>query len=270
MEMVTLGFPLYQVYYHKKGVRQTNQALAQWEAAKNLGISTGSSVITDSSKNRLSPMGELEECLRTKHDSFLAYSARHELSAENIQFLLKVLNFKKQWDLLFTKAGAETERARMAMYRAAVNIYICMVYNATAIQPINVESAVYKQLNYLFGDAAALVAGPRPSTPDSTLAQICPWDEPLIDQSNDRNERLQMAYLQNRHSFDNGSTEPIINLNEPLDPNDKLIGFKVPAYFADNCFDKAFASVKYMVWAGPWQNYSKMDKDVAHKPYRSF
>lgn len=268
MEMVTLGFPLAQVYLSKRAARRTNQQLVNHQAVKDLGLSRGSSLVSFSSKGgRWSPIAELDECIRNKHASFLKFATGQLLMGENVQFLLKVLNFKKQWDLVFTQAGSDAMRARYAMYRAAVNIYVCMVCNATAIQQINVESHVYKQLDRLFGEAAALVASARPGTPNSALAQICPWEEPLIDQSNDRNERIEMANFNSRLSFDHESTEPIVNLDEPVDPNDKLVGIEIPIGFNKFCFDEAYASIRNMVWSGPWQTYVGRNKDNKDKQY---
>ena len=265
MEMVTIGFPLAQLFLAKRAARRTNQQLVNYQAAKDLGLSTGSSLVSYSSKGgRWSPISELDECIRSGHESFLKFAKEGLFIAENVQFLIKVLKFKRVYDLTFAQAGSEAERARYAMFRDAVNIYVCMVCNDTAIQQINVESFVYKHLDNLFGPAAVLVAAARPGSPNSALAQVCPWEEPLIDQSNDRNDRIEMANLSSRLSFDNESTEPIINLNEPIDPNDKLIGIKIPVGFNKFCFDEAYASVRNMVWSGPWQTYVSLNKDKTH------
>lgn len=262
MELITLGFPIYQLYYHKRAVYKTTKAIAQWEATKDLTLNSGSSTITGSSKNRLGSVSELENCLHNDYSQFFFYACNKEYAGENIKFLLKVINFKKQWDIMFVKAGEHTDRARMAMYRAALEIYVSMVYTLTSSETINVEHLIYQQLGRLFDEAATLVASDRPPTPNSARSVVAPWDEPLIDQSNDRNERLQMASLASRGSCDAASTQRIVDLNERIDPNDKLIGFSIPAAFGKDCYDSAYGSIRSMVWSGAWQNWVNLSKNV--------
>lgn len=262
MELATLGFPIFELFYHKRAVYKTTRAIAQWELNKNSSLSTGSSMITGSSKDYQPTVSDLEDCLRNNHYPFFLFSSTEAYCAESVKFLIKVMNFKNQWDMVFIKAGAEVERAHYALYRAALDIYLSFVYHPTADQQINVESKYYEDLKFIFSAAANLIASDRPPTPNSTSSRsiVAPWDEPLIDQSNDRTERLQMASLGPRDSSDGLSTQLIINFNQSADPNDKLVGFKIPAGFGKNCFDGAYGSIITMIWSGPWQHFLTSNK----------
>ena len=265
MQMVTLGFPLFQVYRHKQAERETYRAIATWQLNKDLGFATGSSMMSESSGGLPSVSGQdMDQCIANanhpQHHDFYLWTCRETYSGENTTFLLKVLNFKKQWDLIYFKAGKEVERARWVMYRLAVNIFLSMVYLQTAHQPINVESPCYKHLESLFLNAAKLVASDRPATP--TINPVTPWDEPLVEPSSEGNEQLDMTILQSRHSIDNASDDPMVDLEMPAADllNDKLLGFKIPKEFDKKCFDAAEASIKNLVWTTAWQQFKSQNK----------
>lgn len=283
MEMVTLIFPIYQVIRHKNAARETSRVIAQWEVNKRATTSTDGSIITKGSRGRMASMATLDECLCGNYSGLQIYASTCELNGENIIFLVKVLNFRKQWAAIFAKAGSDTERARMAMFRAALSIYVSLVHDGTSSYPINVESFVYAGLHKIFGPATLLVASNRPATPPSPISAVTPWDEPVghlldyppsttnnpldnpisVTSESGVTECFQMqrlATLPTRHSFDHGSTEHIISLDDAVNPNDPLADFKVPAAFDISCFDAAEKSIKYMVWTETWQRYCEWSK----------
>lgn len=283
MEMVTLIFPIYQVIRHKNAARETSRVIAQWEVNKRATTSTDGSIITKGSRGRMASMATLDECLCGNYSGLQIYASTCELNGENIIFLVKVLNFRKQWAAIFAKAGSDTERARMAMFRAALSIYVSLVHDGTSSYPINVESFVYAGLHKIFGPATLLVASNRPATPPSPISAVTPWDEPVghlldyppsttnnpfgnptsVTSESGVTECFQMqrlATLPTRHSFDHGSTEHIISLDDAVNPNDPLADFKLPATFDISCFDAAEKSIKYMVWTETWQRYCEWSK----------
>lgn len=286
MEMVTLIFPLYQIFRHKKAARETCKAIAEWEVNKRAATSTDGSIITKGSRGRMASMATLDSCLAGNYSGLQIYASTCELNGENIIFLVKVLKFKKRWAAVSAKAGSDTEPARMIMFRAALSIYVSLVHDGTSNYPINVESFIYAGLDKIFGPATLLVASNRPATPDSPISAVTPWDEPVtnpfdnppsgasaisnpcentLSASSDSGmlEYFQMknlASVQTRHSFDNGSAEHIISLDDPINPNDPLADFKVPSAFDVTCFDAAEKSIKYMVWTETWQRYCEWSK----------
>lgn len=284
MELVTLIFPIYQVVRHKNAARETSRVIAQWEVNKRATTSADGSIITKGSRGRMASMATLDECLCGNYSGLQIYASTCELNGENIIFLVKVLNFKKQWAAVFAKAGSDIERARMTMFRAALSIYVSLVHEGTSSYPINVESFVYTGLYKIFGSATFLVASNRPSMPTTPISAVTPWDEPAstlnehssgptsnlfenptsVTSESSRTEAFQMTSLTSlptRHSFDHGSTEHIISLDDPVNPNDPLADFKVPAAFNITCFDAAEKSIKYMVWTETWQRYCDWSKN---------
>lgn len=273
MEMVTLSFPLYQVFKHKKAARETTTVIQEWEYKNRNASSTDGSILSRGSKGRMWSMQSLEECLKNnKYDSLQMYASCMELNGENIIFLVKAMNFKKQWDSVFARTGDQVQRARMAMFRNALSIYVSLVHHGTSNYPINVESFIYAQLNRLFGPATLLVASRRPSTPSSPISAATPWDEPTSADpaAETGTEYFQMGSLQSpparRRSFDHESSEHIISLDESGNPNDPLADFKVPPEFDRNCFDAAEKSIKYMVWTETWQRYNDWYKTAGTTP----
>jgi hypothetical protein len=285
MELVTLIFPIYQVMRHKHAARETSRVIAQWEVNKRATTSTDGSITTKGSRGRMASMATLDECLCGNYSGLQIYASTCELNGENIIFLVKVLNFRKQWAAVFAKAGSDTERARMAMFRAALSIYVSLVHDGTSSYPINVESFVYTGLYKIFGPATLLVASNCPATPTTPISAVTPWDEPVshpfenspsttsnpfdnptsVTSESGRTEEFQMTSLTSlptRHSFDHGSTEHIISLDDAVNPNDPLADFKVPAAFDITCFDAAEKSIKYMVWTETWQRYCEWSKNA--------
>ena len=234
----------------------------QWEANKDLTLTGGSSINSGASQCYSSSLSELDKCLHTNYWHFLIYCCNQAFAGENVKFLLKVIGFKRAWDNVFAQAGQYTDRACMVMFKSALELYLAMVYEPTAIQQINVEAKIYGQLRTMFEEAAKLVASDRPPTPSSTRSVVAPWDEPLIDQSNDRNERIEMANLVTRNSSDAESARRVLELTQPVEPNDRLIGFHIPGDFSKAVFDAAYGSVKQMVWQDTWPKYLSTTKNM--------
>ena len=266
IEMVTLGFPIYQVYHHKRAAYKTTKTIAQWELNRDVGFPFALSII---SNTRSTSVSELDECLHGDFSQFLVYCCWSALTGESTKFLIRVLNFQKRWDIVFLQAGNEVDRARKAMFRAAVEIYLCMIYGPTAIEQINVEHAIYCRLDRLFKAAGILLASDRPPTPCFNGCPVAPWEEPLIDQSNDRHDRLiQMASLGRCESVDAKETQCIVDLNEVIE-DDKLAGFNIPAEFGRQCFNEAYASIKAMVYNNSWQNWVNTVEKLEYDSRRS-
>lgn len=205
MEIVTLGFPIYQIWKHKKEVRETHRALAEFDQKRLQSFdhkrlnsiddttTTGSLITksTTSKRRQMYSMDSLDACLSSSHDSLQKYASCKELNGENIIFLTRVLDFKYQCEQLFhstCRSDTETRRARGVMFRVALNIYIALVHNQTASYPINVESQIYSRLDAIFGPATTLVASATNSrTPSlsSNNSHPTPWDMPANPPENE-------------------------------------------------------------------------------------
>ena len=275
MELVTLIFPIVQIFKHKQAARETQAILAEFDVKKlhSEPSSTGSLATrsTGSKRGKMYSMESLDECLATNCDGLQVYASCMELNGENIIFLTKVLGFQRKWAMDFSKIR-NPSRACMGMFRAALSIYITLVHSETASYPINIESHIYAKLEYIFGAATKLVASRRNSDlPLSPISAVTPWDEPQQDpfesampESPGENFPMRNMSLSTppaRRSISNDSRERIVTLDDVT--QDSLAGFQVPAEFDEHVFDAASKSIRYMVWSETWQRYMNWKRSSA-------
>ena len=267
IEVVTLLFPIVQIYKHKQAARETQAILADFDVKKlhSEPSSTGSlsTRSTGSKRGKMYSMESLDECLATSCDGLQVYASCMELNGENIIFLTKVLAFQRKWAMDFSKIR-NPSRACMGMFRAALSIYVTLVRSDTASYPINIESHIYAKLESIFGAATQLVASRRNSeAPLTPISAVTPWDEPQQDPFESAPpgspgetypmRNMSLSTPPARRSISNDSREHIVPLDD--DPQDSLAGFQIPAEFDEYVFDTAFKSIKYMVWSETWQRY---------------
>ena len=224
MEMVTLGFPIYQIFKHKRTARETQLALEDFDK-KRIRISddttTTDSLYTSyntrpslpstvtSKRGAMYPMESLDECLSTSPDDLQLYASSMELNGENIIFLTRALTFKKTCTQAFqhdSNSTADLRRSRTAMFRIALSIFVSLVHAHTATYPINIESVIYARLDTIFGPATALVASEKHSRSSSiatgTSSNVTPWDEPQSERDERGNESFPL------HSIIGGNISP--------------------------------------------------------------
>lgn len=310
IEVVTLGFPIYAFFKSKIGAREINDALAEFDqkhlqsfdegttlggSDNSLKISKGST--KGSKRGKMYAMESLDACLSGNHDGLQVYASCMELNGENIIFLTKVIAFTQSCQKAFyetCKSTTEFRRARTAMFRNGLSIFVSLVHTGTASYPINIESHIYAQLLSIFGPATDLVASARNASRSPSIvssSKVTPWDNDPADNStsdihdetitnshNNNNNNNNGDYFTRTNSYPmramlnrksttgNESSEHIVTVNETtvagagadtinrLQP-DPLDGVKVPGEFDERVFDAAFKSVRYMVWTETWQRY---------------
>ena len=296
IEVVTLGFPIYAIYKNKKAAREVNNALADFDQKRlqsfDEGTTLGGSENTlttkgstkGSKKGKMYPMESLDACLSGNHDGLQVYASCMELNGENIIFLTKVIAFTQQCQKAFyetCKSTTEFRKARTAMFRIGLSIFVSLVHSGTASYPINIESNVYAHLDKIFGPATALVASAKrsrsPSIATPVSSKITPWDDPADNNSStDIHDDANAGYFDNaessypmralsRKSTGNESSEHIVRVRENDvgagvgggdGRGDPLEGVKVPGDFDERVFDAAFRSVRFMVWTETWQRFT--------------
>ncbi|KAL8867785.1 MAG: hypothetical protein Q9174_005437 [Haloplaca sp. 1 TL-2023] len=288
MELVTLGFPLYQMRKYNRDARETDQAVAQMEdkqRAGSLGSITVANPRSGSLARKLSGrmhcMEALDSCLRGNYDSLQVYASCKEFNGENIIFLTKVIAFKQAWTGLFNsfpkKTGAALDKDRNRMFRKALNIFVTLVHKGTSPQPINIDSSIYNRLDKMFGSATALVAMSKTSSRTSSLSaassSATPWDDPQdispVASVSETFDFFPMRPLSEASKGygpgDAGSRERIISINEEYvdgpgntgatTEGDPLESYEVPGDFGVDAFKDAYISIRYMVWTSTWQHY---------------
>lgn len=295
IEVVTLGFPIYAIFKNKKAAREVNNALADFDQKRLQSLDDGTTLegsenslktkgsTKGSKKGKMYPMESLDACLAGNHDGLQVYASCMELNGENIIFLTKVIAFTQQCQKAFyetCKSTSEFRRARTAMFRAGLSIFVSLVHSGTASYPINIESNIYAHLDQIFGPATALVASAKSASRSPSIAtplsssKITPWDDPADTADH---EDAGAGYFSNpenntssypmrplgRSSSGNESSEHIVDVRGNdvgaggvnARNDDPLEGVKVPGEFDERVFDAAFKSVRFMVWTETWQRY---------------
>lgn len=272
IQLIALLGPLGQVFKSKKLKKETDQALQEFDMKKSKGLAAPNASLSTTSVTEISiktgtstrySVETLENCISTQTpdlDPFRLFCANRCLCVENVSFLEKVTNFKREWDRIFGVPGQDFENARLIMYRVAINIYLILINDHTAEFPINIEGHIKNQLNSLFHTVAIGIAARVPSIPQSTVAVATPWDEPADPFTNPGNDHPLRPLT--RHSLDKGSsTDLITEINSALDGEGPFTA--VPAAFDSACFDRAAASIKHMLWQQPWQEYMRSKRGSA-------
>lgn len=293
MEVVTLGFPIVQIYRHKRAALETHRALEEFDQKHLYGnLSDGSTIMgsmttrsTNSKRGKMFSMESLDDSLAHNYDGLQVYASCMELNGENIIFLTKVLAFRRRCAEGFQsscKSTSDFRVARTAMFRVALSIYVTLVHSRTASYPINIESNIYARLEAIFGPATALVASETKSrSPSITteISNVTPWDAPPDSDDTDTHSgddygssypmqsmsRSKGGIINtlSRESSGNDSTEHIVSLGAgqikmvSMEPGtaDPLEGVKVPSDFDERVFEDAYKSIRYMVWSETWQRY---------------
>ena len=301
IEIVTLGFPIYAIYKNKKAAREVNDALVDFDQKHLHSFDEGTTLggshdslttkgsTTGSNKGKMYPMESLDACLNGCHDGLQVYASCMELNGENIIFLTKVIAFSKQCQRHFADtctSTADFRDARRQMFRTALGIFVSLVHAETANYPINIESAIYTQLDAIFGPATRIIAEKDLTRTPSVVttgssSKATPWDDDPPDVPNGCNsyfpptttshQSYPLRSLLSNHSHKssgNESSERIVSVRE-----DELSGtggaddealerVGVPAEFDERVFDAAFKSVRYMVWTETWQRFMRWKKGV--------
>ena len=254
-------FPIVQILKHKKGARETQQALAAFDVKQlEMKSSASASLVTrstNSKKGKMYSMESLDDCLATNHDGLQIYASCMELNGENIIFLTKVLQFRKQFYL--TKMRTHDGVAgRKKMFRAALSIYVQLVHTSTASYPINIESPIYSRLESIFGPATGLLASTRrASEAPSSISVATPWDaeSPCEPPDSLAADEFPMHAMPSRPVSRSNESSENLTASSCHEFEDPLSDTMVPDEFDDEVFDAAYKSIRYMIWTETWQRY---------------
>lgn len=105
--------------------------------------------------DRLLTMTALNRVLQEHPIPLQEFSAHHDFSGENIAFLIRVSTWKATW----SEAAELTQDQRIDMYNAALRIYIDFISPRDAEFPLNLSSALLKEVEIIFEASARVVCG---------------------------------------------------------------------------------------------------------------
>lgn len=179
-------------------------------------------------------MQALEFSIEQNIEPLIAWAAAREFTAENCIFLREVRNFRKKWASLKVVTTAQ----RRQMFNEASLIFYTLINPFTAESPINIEYKIFKTLQNMFADIEFDPYMPRSKTPDDVKSPVtrdnvvCPWEDTLSRPA----------------SLDSNVTASSTSSTRTI----------VPSEFTEEVFDRAFESIKYLVFTNTWPRYVEL------------
>lgn len=194
-------------------------------------------------------MQSLEKALATNPRDLLHFAATKEFTGENIIFLTQVRDWKESWAVAGGEIGVMTMDTKRKLYNNAAAIFFNTVCLQTAQFPINIEGKIYSVLEHLFQskNIPAPKVSATPFADDATGFELPEWSQQL--------SRLPSS---TGHSLRDEEAAP---MGYPFNINSNI-----PVGFDGTVFDRAEASVKYMVLTNTWVKYVVMNFSTHQSP----
>ena len=231
MQIVSIVIPLYDARKTKSMTRRASSI-----------YSTSSS----KSKDQYS-MAALELQIQKNAEPLLRWASQKEFTAENVVFLKAVRDYKKKWQLAAKRSELFPLQLR-ERYEEAALIYFALVNPSTARFNINIDYRIYGELEDMFRH---LIFEPYMDDVSSRASSkrteniVTPWADVIRPGLSVSSERLV-------HDVDRLYPTPVTEI-EMMSGSDQ----KIPANFTIEVFDKAYDSVKYLVYTNTWVKYVK-------------
>ncbi|KAJ4359523.1 uncharacterized protein N0V89_000078 [Didymosphaeria variabile] len=271
MELVTIGFPIFEIFKTHRLRQETLDAIAAWEKRQELispsssnfssdcstkqGTAVSSKSFTikevhlaskksiDSQRSDLYTMAGLENALRTNAVPLLQFAALRDFSGENISFLTHLADWRRSWLHL----SVSTAQHRRQQFIAAVSIYAHFVSPSVSEFPINIRHANMAALRDLFEDAANRIFRKR-----SIASNYSPT--PFEDASLDSDSMVELRSGVNVGTFGRANLNSVSNMIRP-GYEDVLTAYAIPEAFKETVFDAAEKEIKYLVLTNTWPKF---------------
>ncbi|KAJ9659633.1 hypothetical protein H2198_003047 [Neophaeococcomyces mojaviensis] len=232
-----------------------------------------------SSTREIYTMVALEKVLETNPTPLLHFASYRDFSGENISFLNCVRHWKASWqprqgERRSVPLNSEYQTLRR-QYATAVEIYSSYVSPQYSEFPVNLSSTHLKELNRIFSDAAAKVNCAVEHHPATPFESVTPG---MHSNSSYTKGDLEPGYGHELKSFSvtsapcddknfeenngnfsrHGDTESYVSARQSTHgkmevrlPSD----FPIPESFDPTVFDRAEASIKYLVLTSTWPKF---------------
>ena len=229
MQAVSIIIPLYDAYKNKEVTRRASSIYS-----------------TSSTKSRdIYSMAALDVQIQKNIEPLLRWASQKEFTAENVVFLKAVRDFKKRWELAAKKSELSPLQLR-ERYEEAALIYFTLINPLTARFNINIEFRIFAELEEIF---RGLVYEPY-------------VDDISTTSSSARTENIVTPWTDIIRPGQSTSCERLVNDIERLYPApvteiEMVAGrdHRIPQRFTIDIFDKAFDSVKYLVYTNTWVKF---------------
>ena len=205
-------------------------------------------------------MSALEAQISEDIDSLLIWTSKREFTAENIVFLKAVRDFRRKWATEEAKGRPlSTEQIRQR-YEEAGLIFFNLVNPNTARFNINIDAVTYRQLESAF--SALVTPDISPNAPGGGNL-ICPWNDDFqrlteTARSSSGSETKLVDEAKNTYQSQVLSVEMKDRGNSEDSPTimpSTLPTAMVPPAFDPAVFDRAYASIRYLVFTNTWVKF---------------
>lgn len=271
MEVITIGFPIFQVFKTNALRQETLDAIASWEKRQQLYDSSGSLVTDsaysaksdtfttrtyksgetsptgktsfDSQKSEMFTMVALENALRTNPTPLLQFAALKDFSGENVSFLTHLAEWRRAW----FAPKASTAEHRRKQYVAAVRIYAQFVSLEFSEFPINISSREMKNLYQIFEGAANMLFRNRSVSSNDSAT---PFDNIPADSGSTTDLKSGISL----DTLGRSNLRSVSRMAE-LGCEEALAGTPIPDEFVETVFDAAESEIKYLVLTNTWPKF---------------
>ncbi|KAI9818336.1 MAG: hypothetical protein M1826_001398 [Phylliscum demangeonii] len=258
MEFVTIFFPLMEAYRARYRRKITIPALEEWEKTRAAAAAAAASMSCDSLKHSSTlsqettgrrdaySMQALEKTLATDATDLLQFAATKEFTGENIVFLTQVRDWKRLWAQAGLAQADLSLDARRRMYHHGAEIFFSSVCMQTAHFPVNIEGRIYSGLERVFS---------LPSRAAVHKADVAPFADDITRFSGMSAAKEARSLPAPSAPIRTTPTDEEAGVARLATTTTTTNDLSIPADFNGAVFDRAEASVKYMVFTNTWVRY---------------
>ena len=189
-------------------------------------------------------MSFLEMTLESSIESFLSWVAAHDFTAECVLFLMRVRNFRRNWQAKSLR-GALSNADLRELYQEAAEIFFELVEPETAEIPVNLSGRIVTELREQFRSLE--FRGSKSESANGSLYGVLSFDDLKPPSRASNYTTKEPAVILSKSTTESDTIA--------LTSKEKSTSIRVPYTFSVKIFDKAYEMVKDDVYRGPWPLY---------------
>ncbi|CZR60216.1 uncharacterized protein PAC_10112 [Phialocephala subalpina] len=314
MQTCTIFFPIYEAYHQHRLNKTTASILRRWEDNKSwddtaLGSGSRSSITNyqlmygshkksnsnaDSNikgqgrdqqarmsmsqyrSNEMYTTAALEKVLLLNPTPLLQFAATKDFTAENILFLVAVIDWKAKWSRLRASPLPEPKpEVRKMLWREAVEIYAYGVSERYARFPVNIEWRLRKTLDEMFAEVVEVLkketVGEDEKMDEDPYSPVTPFASspaefpmksmpPITKDFGHGSSSMPSTPTTKRGNHNDAEMHSQESYDESIQDHDLRHDgggekFTLPEGFNERIFDAAEKSVKYLVVTNTWRKF---------------
>ncbi|KAK7722664.1 hypothetical protein SLS57_004869 [Botryosphaeria dothidea] len=183
-------------------------------------------------------MVAFEEALEKDTDRLLTWTANHNYTAAEINFLIYVRNWKNNWGGPGRLHRMLTPTDSRSRYEDAAVIFFTFINPVTSRMTVNIDNKTYKDIAKYFDDVVAHDLPGEATSFFSEQEQVTPWEKDDVASQCQRAESFDRRRLQ--YLCEDGDEEDCET---------------VPKGFSLSVFDSAYQIIKDDIFYNTWLRY---------------